>query len=107
MMGLEARWICWTCKQCYDPGWRDMLTAEFKNSIEEVTQYHIDRLVELVEHMEYVIENYGNDCHRIVRFLRDLIDWLCIHIGHYVRLTNDHDESIDWDGLERIWWYDK
>jgi len=102
-MGVDARWVCWTCKDYCAPGWRDMLGYGFKEWAEkgEVRQVLIDYLEGLREGLNYVFSDYGNDSSTLIKFLDDLIKWLRKHKGHRVKLTNDHDESIDWYEFER------
>ena len=104
-MGIDARWVCWTCKTYYAPGWRQVISTDIlkKANKEGVGLIEVEMMKQFADILRKFFKDYdlGECAHKIAEFFEDLAKWLEKHAGHEIYLTSDHDESVDWEELER------
>ena len=95
-MGVDARWICHTCKtMCYADGARSYLNH--KLTLEDAIQFLADakRFVDKSLRKVFLDYSVGLTDSSEIESLRDFVMWAARHKGHKTVLTNDMSVSRD------------
>jgi len=96
-MGVDAVWVCFTCNTYHYPGYRDILSDDFKRKVSKGL-FKPSNIEELANKMIDVFNSYkqGSMVMYASQLLLDLATWLKNHEEHEIHITNDHDEGVEW-----------